>query len=75
MCIIPQMSKPGIKIEIPGHGALDLRYMVTDYTGTLSYRGELVPGVYDQLRELGEKPRPRFRLRLLCVHATTRGQN
>ena len=48
------MSKPGIKIEIPGHGELDLRYMVTDYTGTLSYRGVLVPDVYDQLRTLGK---------------------
>ena len=48
------MEKPGINVSIPGHGDLNLRYMVSDYTGTLSYRGRLVAGVAERLRRLGE---------------------
>jgi len=46
------MEKPGISIEIPGHGELRLRHLVSDYTGTLSYRGKLVAGVEERLRRL-----------------------
>jgi len=48
------MEKPGINVSIPGHGDLNLKYMVSDYTGTLSYRGRLAPGVPKGLRELAE---------------------
>jgi soluble P-type ATPase len=47
------MTRPGIKIGIPGHGEIHLRYIVSDYTGTLSYRGTLVKGVDERLRTLG----------------------
>jgi soluble P-type ATPase len=46
-------AKPGIKIGIPGHGEMHLRRIVSDYTGTLSYRGKLVDGVDERLRALG----------------------
>jgi soluble P-type ATPase len=46
------MENPGISIEIPGHGELRLRHLVSDYTGTLSYRGKLVAGVDEKLRAL-----------------------
>ena len=51
------MSKLGIKIDIPGfgeRGQLDLRYIVSDYTGTLSCGGRLVAGVEKRLRKLKE---------------------
>lgn len=51
------MSKLGIKIDIPGfgeRGQVDLRYIVSDYTGTLSRGGRLVAGVEDRLRRLKE---------------------
>ncbi len=43
------MNKPGILIEIPGFGTRDIRTIVSDYTGTLSFRGKLVPGVREHL--------------------------
>ena len=46
------MEKSGITIQIPGHGDLRLRRLVSDYTGTLSYRGKLVAGVDEKLRAL-----------------------
>ena len=46
------MDKPGIRIAISGHGELKLRHLVSDDTGTLSYRGKLVAGVEDRLRRL-----------------------
>jgi soluble P-type ATPase len=46
---------PGIKIQIP-HFAdpLIIERIVTDYTGTLSQGGKLIPGVEDRLRRLKE---------------------
>ena len=41
------MAKPGIRIraEIPGFGLLELRTLVTDYTGTLSRGGKITAAV------------------------------
>jgi soluble P-type ATPase len=46
------MGKPGIAIDIPGFGRRVIRTVVSDYTGTLSRRGKLVPGVRSRLRRL-----------------------
>ena len=43
------MKKPGILIEIPGFGTREIRTIITDYTGTLSCGGRLVPGVKEKL--------------------------
>ncbi len=49
------MDTPGITISIPFFAEpLIIRYIVTDYTGTLSCGGKLVPGVEDRLRRLKE---------------------
>ncbi len=61
------MGKPGISIKIPGQRELLLRHVISDYTGTLSYKGKLVAGVAERLRKLGK---------LLDIHilsADTRG--
>lgn len=41
-----------ISIEIPGHNALALKYLVLDYNGTVAVDGELIPGVESALNEL-----------------------
>jgi P-type E1-E2 ATPase len=38
-----------LEIAIPGFGGLGLEYLVTDYTGTLSADGVLLPGVRELL--------------------------
>ena len=38
--------------QIPGFGDRRLRTMICDYTGTLSYRGDLVDGVKERLIQL-----------------------
>ena len=48
------MNKPGIRIDIPGYGRVDLAVLVTDYTGTLSCGGKLSDGVEARLRRLAE---------------------
>jgi soluble P-type ATPase len=48
------MAKQGIRVSIPGHGELYLRHVISDYTGTLSYRGRLADGVWDRLHKLDE---------------------
>lgn len=48
------MKKPGIAVEIPGFGRLELRVLISDYTGTLACGGRLVPGVAERLRRLDE---------------------
>jgi soluble P-type ATPase len=45
-------GRPGIGIDIPGFGRLSMEHILTDYTGTLSCGGKLVPGVVDRLRRL-----------------------
>jgi len=46
------MGKPGITIDIPGFGKRVIRTVISDYTGTLSRRGKLAPGVGSRLRRL-----------------------
>src|SRR5208282_6296365 len=48
------MTKPGIQIEIDGFHPLDIRTMVSDFTGTLSCRGKLSAGVRELLMILSE---------------------
>jgi len=48
------MAKPGIVIEIPRFRNLEIRTMVSDYTGTLSCRGKLSAGVREQLLMLND---------------------
>ena len=48
------MAKPGISIKVPGFGTLDIRTVVSDYTGTLSCRGKLSPGVRERILMLQE---------------------
>jgi soluble P-type ATPase len=44
-----------LRINIPDFGRLELKHLVTDYTGTLSEDGKLVPGVADLLNALSKK--------------------
>jgi soluble P-type ATPase len=37
------------ELEIPGFGPVKLEYLVSDYTGTLSVDGRLLPGVRERL--------------------------
>jgi len=46
--------KPGIHIEIPGFGRLELTALLTDYTGTLTCGGRLAEGVKERLAALSE---------------------
>jgi soluble P-type ATPase len=46
------MQKPGIAIDIPGFGKRQIRTIISDYTGTLSRRGKLSPGVKSRLLRL-----------------------
>jgi soluble P-type ATPase len=46
------MKKPGILIDIPGFGHRAIHTIVSDYTGTLSCYGKLVPGAKSCLRRL-----------------------
>lgn len=48
------MSKLGIQVDIPGHGMLDLRQLVTDYTGTLSRGGTATREVKELLAQVSE---------------------
>jgi soluble P-type ATPase len=48
------MAKPGISIAIPGFGLRKVDAILTDYTGTLSRGGRLVPGVRERLLKLAE---------------------
>jgi soluble P-type ATPase len=48
------MSKPGIAIDIPGFGKLQINALLSDYTGTLACGGKLTPGVQDRLIRLAQ---------------------
>lgn len=52
------MSTPGVEIRIPYFHDPDTPLLITrivsDYTGTLSFDGSLIPGVEDRLRRLKE---------------------
>ncbi len=41
-------------IDVPGFGLLQLEHLVSDFTGTLSVDGSLLPGVREQLRRISE---------------------
>jgi P-type E1-E2 ATPase len=43
------------KLDIPGFGTVRLHHLVSDFTGTLSFNGKLIPGVKDRLNKLSEK--------------------
>jgi len=45
-------TKPGIQLEIPGLGRLDIRKIVSDYSGSLSVGGKLTAGVRERLLKL-----------------------
>jgi len=42
------------QLEIPGFGKVELEHLVTDYTGTLSQDGRLLPGVRERLEEVSQ---------------------
>ncbi len=42
------------ELDIPGFGAVRLKYLVSDFTGTLSVDGKLVPGVKERLNKISE---------------------
>ena len=44
-----------INIDIPGAVRLDIEHFVSDFSGTLSEDGVLLPGVREKLNELAEK--------------------
>ena len=48
------MNKPGITIDIPGFGKLQINAIISDYTGTLAFAGKLSPGVKDRLARLAQ---------------------
>ena len=48
------MEKPGITINIPGFGKVQINAIFSDYTGTLSFSGKLVTGIKDRLLRLAE---------------------
>jgi len=41
-----------LTVEIPHFGLLNLKYLVSDFTGTLSVGGKLIPGVRERLLKL-----------------------
>ncbi len=51
-----------IEIDIPGVGQVRLQHLVTDFTGTLSVDGKLLPGVKEVLNEAAK---------ILSIHVLT----
>jgi len=49
------MKKPGVTIDIPGSGRRQFRFLVSDFTGTLSRDGRLTPGVRPALTQLSKR--------------------
>jgi soluble P-type ATPase len=43
-----------LEIDIPGFGLVRLEHLVSDFTGTLSVDGRLLPGVRAQLNEIAK---------------------
>ena len=43
-----------LEIVIPGFGTVKLRHLVSDFTGTLSLTGSLIPGVKERVNELAD---------------------
>jgi soluble P-type ATPase len=44
-----------MRVEIPGTGLFEFEHFVTDFSGTLSEDGALLPQVKDKLNELSER--------------------
>jgi P-type E1-E2 ATPase len=44
-----------ISVDIPGYGSVRIKYLVCDYSGTLSVDGKLIGGVKDILNTLSKK--------------------
>ena len=42
------------EIDIPGVGDIKLNHLVTDFTGTLSFNGKLIPGVRERLISIAD---------------------
>lgn len=42
-------------LDIPGYGLLEIKHFVTDFSGTLSEDGIIMPGVKEKLNELARK--------------------
>jgi len=51
-----------LEINIPGFGSLQLEHLVSDFTGTLSADGHLLPGVAELLNQLSD---------VLTIHVLT----
>jgi soluble P-type ATPase len=43
-----------LEIEIPGFGSIKLKHLVSNFAGTLSLNGKLIPGVEDRLNKIAE---------------------
>jgi soluble P-type ATPase len=43
-----------LEIDIPGFGMVKLRHLVSDFTGTLSVDGELLPGIKKRLQRIAK---------------------
>ena len=43
-----------IIIDIPGFGEVKVEHLVSDFSGTLSVDGSLLPGIKDQLNRIAE---------------------
>ena len=43
-----------LEIEIPGFGSIKLKHLVSNFTGTLSLNGKLLPVVEDRLNKIAE---------------------
>ncbi len=43
-----------VELDIPGYGWVRLQHMVSDFTGTLSVEGKLLPGVRERLDRISE---------------------
>lgn len=44
-----------LKIHIPGHKLLELKYLAIDFNGTMALDGKLLPGVSELLNQVAEK--------------------
>jgi len=51
-----------LEIDIPGFGMVKLRHLVSDFTGTLSVDGKLLPGIKERLQRIA---------RFLQIHILT----
>ena len=57
-----------LEISVPGFGLIKLKHLVSDFTGTLSVDGTLLPGIREQLNTLSEQ------LKIHIVTADTFGK-